>query len=466
MAYQQNDDQNHLSTSYGHHYRTYSSTYYNVENHDQGPVSPVVTSASDHFSPSSLSAIHHDSFVSPIGTEFPPNGLAAGLDEKDNNSPAPEVSPIMSRPGSVASDQFSNVSGLTAATATIPSTPQNVRPAPAYIAPFGAVQVLSEHQAAQRTDEEGDSKDDVKISDAALVLVNSFLDQLLYSFLSHARSTNLSQLKPAILDVLRQRLGRLAIASADEELRELLAENDEDEELNTQQNSGERNAQWDLELVWKRTRLRVMVYMRLGELEDEDEDRYIKEEELLHGSERRFSQSTGLVSWAAAIFLTSILEFIAEQTLQVAGRAAFARVRRSSRVQRGGGLLTSALVAHDPIIVEEHDVEKVALDSVLGRSWRTWRKAKRNSASVAGYVDRPSASRDSEDAVSRQSSFRSASNYVLPRRNPLLPSPSQAMDFEPDLDHPEYILASNIPLPLSTRDVDEIEVPGLARFRT
>nr|POF01241.1 hypothetical protein CFP56_21189 [Quercus suber] len=462
MVYQQ-DDQNHQSAPYGHHYRTYSSTYYNAENHDQGPVSPVVTSQSDHFSSSHLSAAHRSSLVSPIGTDFPHDGYAAALDGRDVNSPAPEVSPVMSRSGSVASDQFSNVSGLTAATATIPSTPQNVRPAPAYIAPFGAVQVVSEYQAAQRSAEEDETKDDIKISDTALILVNSFLDQLLYSILSYARSTNLSQLKPAILDVLRQRLGRAAIASADEDLRELLAENDEEEESNTQHNSGDRNAQWDLELVWKRTRLRVMVYMRLGELEDEDEDRYIKEEELLHGSERRFSQSTGLVSWAAAIFLTAILEYIAEQTLQVAGRATFTRVRRSSRVQRGGGLLTNALVVHDPIVVEEHDVEKVALDSVLGRPWRTWRKAMRNSAGAASYAERPSASRDSEDVVSRQSSFKSAVNYVLPRRNSLLAGPSQAIDFEPDLDHPEYVLASNIPLPLSTRDVDEIEVPGLAR---
>ncbi|KAK4982354.1 hypothetical protein LTR28_002746 [Elasticomyces elasticus] len=33
----------------------------------------------------------------------------------------------------------------------------------------------------------------------------------------------------------------------------------------------------------------------------------------------------------------------------------------------------------------------------------------------------------------------------------------------PDIPHPEHVLASNIPLPVGTRDVEEIEVPGLAK---
>ena len=81
--------------------------------------------------------------------------------------------------------------------------------------------------------------------------------------------------------------------------------------MDSNQKPVEKDRSWDLELVWKRTRLRVMVYMRLGEMEDEDEQRYVKEEQLFHGSERRFSQSSGLVSWAAAIFLTSVLEYVA-----------------------------------------------------------------------------------------------------------------------------------------------------------
>jgi hypothetical protein len=250
------------------------------------------------------------------------------------------------------------------------------------VAPFGASQVVSEDQSKRHPssdtedDDDKKSKDDVKFSDPALALVNAFLDQLLYSFLSTARSTSLLALRPAVTDVLKHRLAREAIASAEEELAELLAGGDDEEELETKHKSAESNRKWDLELVWKRTRLRVMVYMRLGEMEDEDEQRFVKEEELFQGTERRFSSSSGLVSWAAAIFLTSVLEYVAEQTLQVAGQAAYTRARKGNRSQQ----VSSSTKTHtsDELVVEEHDVEKVALNALLGRLWRTWRKALRN----------------------------------------------------------------------------------------
>ena len=150
-----------------------------------------------------------------------------------------------------------------------------------------------------------------------------------------------------------------AIASAEEELAELLSGGDDEEELENKHKAAENTRRWDLELVWKRTRLRVMVYMRLGEMEDEDEQRYVREEELFQGSERRFSSSSGLVSWAAAIFLTSVLEYVAEQTLQVAGQAASTRVRRGYAPKSP----SNRTQTHDELVVEEHDVEKVALNS-------------------------------------------------------------------------------------------------------
>lgn len=175
------------------------------------------------------------------------------------------VSPIMSRSPSVASDRYSTVSGLTST--YLPGNPQHVNPAPAYVAPFGAAQVVSEHRAATQSpssddEDSGPKQDDVNFSANGLALVNAFLDQLLFSFLSVARSTNLSALRPAVIEVLKHRLARDAIGSAEEELRELLAGGDEEEEMNTKQNAAENKRKWDLELVWKRTRLRVMVYMR------------------------------------------------------------------------------------------------------------------------------------------------------------------------------------------------------------
>ncbi|KAK5129355.1 hypothetical protein LTR08_003562 [Meristemomyces frigidus] len=355
------------------------------------------------------------------------------------------VSPIMSRSPSIAgSDRYSIVSGLTSNT-YLPGNPQNVNPPPSYVAPFGAAQVVSEHRTPGRrrasSDEEdgqaSKSRNEVRFSSPALELVNNFLDQLLFSILSAARSTNLHALRPAVTEVLKARLARDAIASAEEELQELLAGGEEEEEDNTKQNAAEGNRSWDLELVWKRTRLRVMVYMRLGEMEDEDEERYIKEEELFHGTERRFSQTSGLVSWAAAIFLTGVLEYVAEQTLQVAGTPSLEEEKQK------------------PVAVDDYDVEKVALNSTLGRLWRTWRKSLRTTAAA------PSTDTHRFSRLSNENFYSTMGRGMVGDA----PSPRMMLDEVPEMQHPEHVLASNIPLPMGDRqrDVDEIEVPGLAR---
>lgn len=382
--------------------------------------------------------------------------------------------PAMSRPESAASDRISVVSGLTQ---HFPSNALNVNPAPAYVAPAGAAQVLGEHRSTitgrSASDDEGDGvsgKEDITFAGPALAVVNQFLDQLLYSFLSTARSTSLAALRPAVTDVLKQRLAREAIASAEEELAELLAGGDEEEETDTIHRAAENDRRWDLELVWKRTRLRVMVYIRLGEMEDEDEQRYVRDEELFHGSERRFSSTSGLVSWAAAIFLTSVLEYVAEQTLQVAGSAAHSRVRRSTRSE-GAPPWTASNV-----VVEESDVEKVALNSTLGRLWRTWRKSLRNhanSGAATPTADRsPATPTKRENMYTAMSTRRRGSSGISGQEGSVVgefmrPSTAGSADLAndiPELRYPEHILAANIPLPMSSneRDVHEIEVPGLA----
>ena len=390
------------------------------------------------------------------------------------------MSPIMSRSPSVASnDRFSTTSGLTSATQVASSgSLQHVNPKPAYVAPFGAAQVVSEHRPVSRrpssSEDEGGKADDddVKFSDPALVLVNRFLDYLLFSFLATARSTNLHALKPAVTDVLKARLARDAIASAEEELQELLAGGEDEEEENTKQNAAENNRRWDLELVWKRTRLRVMVYMRLGEMEDDDEERYVKEEELFHAAERRFSQTSGLVSWAAAIFLTGVLEYIAEQTLQVAGSAAHSRIKRQSRSVVRPTTPQSATAAAESrakVIVEEHDVEKVALNSTFGRLWRTWRKNLRASAAAAAQQSSPTRrlsrfgnDNPSSTTYNQRGRIGTAGESTMAGDTP---PPRMKLDDVPEMQFPEHVLASNIPLPIgdNQRDLDEIEVPGLAR---
>jgi hypothetical protein len=388
-------------------------------------------------------------------------------------------------PSIAGSDRYSTISGVTG---YWPQNPDNVSPAAAYVAPFGAVQVVNEHRAGaggrrnsdasdDADDRDAPNKDDAQFSPQALTLINHFLDQLLYSFLSTARSTNLHALRPAVTEVLRQRLAKEAVANADEELGELLAGGEEDEERNVlSQVSSRDSRKWDLELVWKRTRLRVMVYMRLGEMEDDDEERFVKEQELFYGREtdsRRFSSSSGLVSWSAAIFLTSVLEYIAEQSLQAAGSVAYARTSRPSVARPG----TST---SKPVRVEDFDVEKLALDARLGRLWRTWRKTMRNdrqrpmTPNHRGMVSRSSFTRDRAVSLSalrrgstghsREDSMAAEEQYRAMRNQYLHGMGGPGYD-DPEADYPEHVLASNIPLPMhdAKRDVDEIEVPGLAK---
>jgi hypothetical protein len=355
------------------------------------------------------------------------------------------------------------------------ATPANVHPSPAYVAAFGASQVVNEGKRHFSDDEDEEdigvtrsSRSDTEFSPASLSLLNGFLDQLLYSILLTAKSTTLTALRPAVAEVLRSRLAAEAIASAEEELSELLAGGDEEEEeMNQKQSVAERKRKWDTELVWKRTRLRVMVYIRLGEMEDEDEERYVMEDDLFAGSERRFSHSSGLVSWAAAIFLTSILEYMAEQVLQVAGHAAYARVRRQARHPGASMSASGRITPSSDVTVEDYDMEKVALNSAIGRLWRTWRKSLRSNHPLIGPAPIPI--KRGSTSASRFSRDKGGPENMSLRQDSFDESPQaekHTWEGPPEVEYPEYILAANIPLPMvdGKRDVEEIQTPWLAHY--
>ncbi|CBY00401.1 predicted protein [Plenodomus lingam JN3] len=240
--------------------------------------------------------------------------------------------------------------------------------------------------------------------------------------------------------------------AADEELDGLLAGEDDDDDLSQQQPKADTAtvANWDVEKVWKRTRLRIMVYTRLGELEDEDEERYVQQERGLSMDEDE-DDDAALVSWASAIFLTSVIEYVAEQSLLISGTAAYAHMaaKRKKLAQQTEDARPQEL-AIERLVVEEPHVEKIALNSALGRLWRTWRKRVRSpSTPLLGRGVRPvssysslhlrKASRDTIDAIIQEDS-------TIPEHPPT-----------------ETEIASNIPLPQGDNDINEIEVPGLAQ---
>jgi hypothetical protein len=332
-----------------------------------------------------------------------------------------------------------------------------VNPEPAYIAASAASQIVTSEYQSQHPEWEEENNSPLfnkvaLVSPAPLSLINAFLDRLLFNFLASARSTSLASLRPAVVEVLKPRLAKEAIAGADEELQEFLGGGD-DEELLDFHNGQEFGDDWDVEMVWKRTRLRCMVYTRLGDMEEEDEDNFIEQEHLEDpDSPHRLSRDLGIVSPAVAIFLTSILEFIGEHALMIAGEAAYRRseVRARSEMRRSE--------VPQRLVVEETDMEKVALNPVLGRLWRSWRKLLRSPrASISRILSRETVSHrglhgfSTSRSTSRQSSFGTTDGLHL----------FQAIDRKPSvaeiLTRPD---PASIPLPLTDYDVAEIEVPG------
>ncbi|KAH6633286.1 hypothetical protein C7974DRAFT_309807 [Boeremia exigua] len=354
---------------------------------------------------------------------------------------------MMSRRSSIAPSFSSDRPSVTSSvTFQMPAT---VRPPPAYIAASVASQMVTDNHNAQRrlTDSSHEELENAIFSEQALSLLNGFLDHLLFAFLSTARSPSLTAIRPAISEVLKPRLAREAAEAADEELQGLLSA--EDDEEFSPIDGGRAIDRWDVEKVWKRTRLRIMVYTRLGEMEDEDEERYVQQERGLSMDDDD-DEEAGLVSWASAIFLTSVVEYVAEQTLLVAGQAAYARM--ASRVRKSSDETDEG--AFERLVIEEPDVEKIALNSALGRLWRTWRKRVRSSLQPLspGRAIRPNSSFASLQRRGSRSSQATADESYRIEHTPA----SERAPSETDI-------AANIPIPAGARDVDEIEVPGLAR---
>ncbi|KAK3360315.1 hypothetical protein B0T25DRAFT_127289 [Lasiosphaeria hispida] len=384
----------------------------------------------------------------------PPSGVA---------SPPQRIS--RSRTQSISSDRPSTIAY------SFMSPPLSVSPEAAFIAASAASQIVTndhDSHADAWYDQHGvePSGETAMVSNAALQLVNNFLDQLLFNFLSIARSTSLSALRPAVSEVLKPKLAKDAINQADEELREYLGGDDEDLQATSSPSSP---SDWDLELAWKRTRLRCMVYSSLGDMEEEDEDFYMESEHLETGAGDRPSE---VVSPAVAIFLTSILEFMGEQALVVAGQASYHRLRVKFEKELKDGARSPADIA-DRVVVEELDMERVALDRTLGRLWRAWKK-KIRSPGITTMDQRLSRSFSKDSMRGASGHLRSPSSVLA---EPTVPEtvPEPANEVESGLDEhkedevvqeplEEHLFAAGIPLPIGDYDVDEIEVPGLACY--
>lgn len=335
-------------------------------------------------------------------------------------------------------------------------SPPTVRPSPAFISTSAASEIISADQEFNAADfvaedEETGNGATAMVTPAALSLLNGFLDNLLFNILASSKSTQLASIRPAMANVLKPRLAKEVVAAAEEELSEYMGgEEDEQTEFRGGQEPG---GDFDLVRSWKLTRLRCMVYTRLGDLEEEDEDEFIAQDGLREtdGAPRRFTSHVDNITPAASIFLTSIIEYIGERALVIAGETARSRLVAQLNDKSDG------LIGPDDerkritrLVVEDLDMEKLALNATLGRLWRTWRKRRRG-ATITRTLSRESFPRRVQSlANSRKSSVVTIDGPATPKE----PLPLPIMDVPLPLD------PATVPLPMSEYDVQEIEVPG------
>ena len=269
----------------------------------------------------------------------------------------PSRSPSLSSIGSPSAGRFAL------------SQPPHNEFSPAYVASDAAAELVSQLRATPTNEQrEGlsvpDESKSAVLNDEALAMINAFLDFLVFNILGLARSSALEPIRNAVEHIVKGRLGQQAIKIGDYELEELLNEDDDAGIHGGKDAEGE----WDVDLVWKRTRLKIMTYMRLSEMEEEDDEDTSEDGSALDEGTTRtpFSQRASLY---ATIFLTSALERIAEQCVKDAGEGAYNRLAVSRPGTRDGSDDGSS----DTLIVTEQDVRKLALSSLVGRLWRQWK---------------------------------------------------------------------------------------------
>ncbi|EZF32414.1 hypothetical protein H109_05819 [Trichophyton interdigitale MR816] len=365
------------------------------------------------------------------------------------------------RSTSLSFDRSASVSSK----ASAPSPPL-VNPAPQYVAISAATQLISASHGVNPLEPKEGRPGNAIVTPPSLVLVNGFLDHILFNILLAAKSTKLAAIRPAVSDVLKPRLARAVVSVADEELSEYMGTSDEEELTGygySQETAGAAGqGHFELERSWKLTRLRCMVYARLGDMEEDDEEEYLQREGLSETNGRPyFMNYGGMLTPAAAIFLTSILEYIAENILIIAGENSSARLgfsdENDERKYQGGTL-----------VVDDVDVEKVALNPTLGRLWRTWRKNLRAPAlsrtlSRESLVRRGCSSRTStHSSIGTFDTFDTFNGFSFGGRK--ISSADQHVSDAASVSTSTCVNVNpaDIPLPISEYDIDEIEIPGFS----
>ncbi|OCT53058.1 hypothetical protein CLCR_09465 [Cladophialophora carrionii] len=279
----------------------------------------------------------------------------------------------------------------------------------------------------------------VKISNGALQLLNGFLDQILYDILAKSQSITLTAIRAAIPLVLKQRLGRAAIKAGDDELQDYLEEYELEEIQNTAPVLDPRS-EFDVDLAWKLARLRCMVYAKLGDMEEEDEEDYLEGDDVRdHLNQlREASKVIDRILPPTAIFLTTVLEFIGEQALCIAAQHARKRHAHLNDTARTAPIGRADVT----ILLEEIDMSGIGKEGPLIRLWRSWKGSVRAGSTTYSRPTTPNIlSPTSPESPTQEWRFPTA---------PAIP---------PIKEESRSVTPANIPLPVTDKDVEEIEAP-------
>ncbi|EXJ60150.1 hypothetical protein A1O7_04302 [Cladophialophora yegresii CBS 114405] len=279
----------------------------------------------------------------------------------------------------------------------------------------------------------------VKISNSALQLLNGFLDQILYDILSKSQSISLTAVRAAIPLVLKQRLGRAAVKAGDDELQDYLEEY-ELEEIQHTAPVLDPKSEFDVELAWKLARLRCMVYAKLGDMEEEDEEDYLEGDDVREhlNQLRDANKVVDRMLPPTAIFLTTVLEFIGEQGLCIAAQHARKRHAHLNDIAQTPPIGRTDIT----ILLEEIDMSGIGKEGPLIRLWRSWKGSVRSGSTNYSRPTTPNIlSPTSPESPTQEWRFPTA---------PAIP---------PIKEESRSVTPANIPLPATGKDVEEIEAP-------
>ncbi|CCU74948.1 hypothetical protein BGHDH14_bgh05634 [Blumeria hordei DH14] len=225
-------------------------------------------------------------------------------------------------------------------------------PEPAFIATSAASQILTNYyENGGKNQNQKLAVKPVSMAPAALKIVNTFLDHLLYEILSISPSSTIADLRQATYTALKPKIAQGAVEDADQELLNYLVAGEEEHESLVSSADQDAARYESLESSWREARIRCMIYSSLGE--------------------------PSAILPAKYIFLTAVLEHMAEQALNAAANAANHRLMlKQANISQN--YPTTLAEAEQGQMVEVADVERIALDGTMGQLWRIWRKGTRS----------------------------------------------------------------------------------------